>query len=159
MPTATRSRPKRPSTRPRRLSEMPPFPILTVPANSDYGQVLTIIRRRWERGHDEVKQATGIGGAKPRPSEFRTEMLAQILYLAANLDEAYLEDLYRMARMCHDHENGGLIDWHEPDTRRDVDELHQVVAVLSFDPDSWLEEPTEQQQQEARAQLGLAKAN
>jgi hypothetical protein len=41
---------------------------------------------------------------------------------------------------------------------RSLEELSLVVSVLSFDPDNWLEEPTEQQQKEARAQLGLAKA-
>ncbi len=51
--------------------------------------------------------------------------------------------------MCHDHTGG--IDWNHADTRREVEELSLVVSVLSFDPDSWLEEPTEQQQREARA--------
>ena len=151
MTSATRPRSVRTSSRARR-PKAPPYPILTVPSDSNYGAVLTLLRQRWERGFDEMKRARGEARVKPPVSEYRVRALAKILYMAANLDGVYLEDLERMATMCHDHTGG--IDWKHADTRREVEELSLVVSVLSFDPDSWLEEPTEQQQRGGPSVVG-----
>jgi hypothetical protein len=111
-----------------------------------------MVERRDQRLLDKIDM---VGPDEPMPivSATRARRLARILYAADHLDREHLQLLERLAILAVDGSTDG-ISWNQ----REVQQLTDVVRALTLTPDSMLETPTQQQQEEARAELSLAKA-
>jgi hypothetical protein len=114
--------------------------------------IRVMVKRRDQRLIDKIDM---VGPDEPMPivSATRARRLARILYAADLLDREHLQLLERLAILAVDASTDG-ITWNQ----REVQELTDVIQALTLTPDSMLEQPTEREQEEARAELGQAKA-